>query len=45
MDWHDRRLAMMADGGPRPTYLADRFDRIVFQRYLVQGISTTVMKG
>jgi predicted dehydrogenase len=29
MDWHNRRLATTAGIAPRPTYLADAFDRMV----------------
>ena len=42
MDWHNRRLATMAGVGPRPTYLADRFDRMVADTRPDTVIVTTV---
>jgi predicted dehydrogenase len=42
MDWHNRRLRSLARLKPRPTYLADRFDRMVRERKPDTVIVTTV---
>ncbi len=42
MDWYNRRLATMAEVGPRPTYLADSFDRMIADTKPDTVIVTTV---
>jgi predicted dehydrogenase len=42
MDWYNRRLAAMAEVGPRPTYLADSFDRMIADTKPDTVIVTTV---
>jgi predicted dehydrogenase len=42
MDWYNRRLATMAGVGPRPTYLADSFDRMIADTRPDTVIVTTV---
>jgi predicted dehydrogenase len=42
MDWHNRRLRATADLAPRPTYLADRFDRMIVDTAPDTVIVTTV---
>jgi predicted dehydrogenase len=42
MDWYNRRLATMAEVGPRPTYLADSFDRMIRDTKPDTVIVTTV---
>ena len=42
MDWHNRHLGTLARLNPRPTYLADRFDRMIRERKPDTVIVTTV---
>lgn len=42
MDWYNRRLATTAEVGPRPTYLADSFDRMIRDTKPDTVIVTTV---
>jgi predicted dehydrogenase len=42
MDWYNRRLATMAEVVPRPTYLADSFDRMIADTKPDTVIVTTV---
>jgi predicted dehydrogenase len=42
MDWYNRRLAAMAEVGPRPTYLAASFDRMIADTKPDTVIVTTV---
>jgi predicted dehydrogenase len=42
MDWHNRRLETVAGTTPRPTYLADAFDRMIAETRPDTVIVTTV---
>jgi predicted dehydrogenase len=42
MDWHNRRLGTLAGLGPRPTYPADGFDRMIAETEPDTVIVTTV---